>query len=564
MAEAAAKQTTVSASEEQEQVTDVAENTTLKAPQTDDSTEEAAKVPLPEEELTETKTVIDSVAASSDDDEEVTSGLKLAAIDNNATHEITSDKNKFPDNEKKALAELKQLIQNALNNHEFTSPPAVAAAVAVAEKSPVSAEAEVEKTIEEVIKDETANDVPEQQYKINTVDEDGTKTVEAIEETVVVHHSVASASAEQETKPDCCSADARCSPLAVVTQQEVSTTPEEVSIWGVPLFKDERTDTILWKFLRARDFKVNDAFAMMKSTIKWRKEFKIDELLNEDFGDDLEKMVFMHGFSKEGHPVCYNVYGAFQDKELYQKTFSHEEKRQRFMKWRIQFLEKSIRKLDFYPGGISTIVQVNDLKNSPGPGKWELRQATKQALHLLQDNYPEFVAKQVFINVPWWYVAVNKMISPFLTQRTKSKFIVVGPSKSVETLFSYITPEQVPVRYGGFSKGEFGNKDGATQIMVKPTSKETVEFAVTEACHLTWEVRVLGWEVSYGAEFVPNAKDGYTVIIQKLRKVGPTEETIISNTFKTSEPGKVVLTIHNSSSKKKRLLYRLKSNPTFD
>ncbi|MCI19750.1 patellin-3-like, partial [Trifolium medium] len=36
--------------------------------------------------------------------------------------------------------------------------------------------------------------------------------------------------------------------------------------------------------------------------------------------------------------------------------------------------------------------EVNDLKNSPGPTKWELRQATKQALQLLQDNYPEFVA----------------------------------------------------------------------------------------------------------------------------------------------------------------------------
>ncbi|XP_057251770.1 GDSL esterase/lipase At5g03980-like [Beta vulgaris subsp. vulgaris] len=82
---------------------------------------------------------------------------------------------------------------------------------------------------------------------------------------------------------------------------------------------------------------------MIKSTIKWRKEFKIDELLKEDFGDDLEKMVFMHGFSKEGHPVCYNVYGAFQDKDFYQQTFSDEEKRQRFMKWRIQLLEKSIR-----------------------------------------------------------------------------------------------------------------------------------------------------------------------------------------------------------------------------
>jgi hypothetical protein len=80
---------------------------------------------------------------------------------------------------------------------------------------------------------------------------------------------------------------------------------------------------------------------------------------------------------------------------LYQKTFSDEEKRLKFLRWRIQFLERSIRKLDFSPSGISTVFQVNDLKNSPGPGKRELRLATKQALLLLQDNYPEFVAKQV-------------------------------------------------------------------------------------------------------------------------------------------------------------------------
>lgn len=580
MAEEAANQATAPAPEEQAEavavvtdVAEVAEKTTLEALTTDDSTNDSVKVLSPEEEeekeeaTAETKGVVDEVAASNaKEEEEVTT-----AVDNNAT-EITRDNNElFPENEKKALDELKKLIQDALDNHEFTAPPPSLPPTQVAE-GPTQADGEAENVVAgEEIKEAVADaeDKPEEPAKVG-VNEDGTKTVEAIEDTVVV------TSEEQQKTPEESSA-AGSAPLAATAEQEVKTTteatkeaasllpPEEVSIWGVPLFKDERTDTILWKFLRARDFKVNDAFNMIKSTIKWRKEFKIDELLEEDLGDDLEKAVFMHGFSKEGHPVCYNVYGAFQNKELYQKTFSDEEKRQKFLKWRIQFLEKSIRKLDFYPGGISTIVQVNDLKNSPGPGKWELRQATKQALQLLQDNYPEFVAKQVFINVPWWYVAVNKMISPFLTQRTKSKFVVAGPSKSAETLFSYIAPEQVPVQYGGFSKeGEFGTKDGATQIIVKPTCKETVEFAVTEACHLTWEVRVLGWEVSYGAEFVPNAKDAYTVIIQKMRKVGPNEETIISNSFKTSEPGKVVFTIDNSSSKKKRLLYRLKTKSSFD
>jgi hypothetical protein len=310
---------------------------------------------------------------------------------------------------------------------------------------------------------------------------------------------------------------------------------------------------------------VKEAFTMIKNTIRWRKEFKIDELLfDENLSDEyLEKTVYMHGYDKEGHPVCYNIYGEFDNKEVYKKTFSDEEKRQKFLRWRIQFLEKSIRKLDFNPGGICTIVQVNDLKNSPGPTKWELRQATKQALQLLQDNYPEFVAKQVFINVPWWYLAVNRMISPFLTQRTKSKFVFAGPSKSAETLLRYIAPEQLPVKYGGLSKdGEFGITDAVTEITVRPAAKHTVEFPVTENCLLSWELRVIGWEVSYGAEFVPSSEGSYTVIIQKTRKVASSEEPVLCNNYKIGEPGKVVLTIDNSSSKKKKLLYRLKTKPS--
>jgi hypothetical protein len=44
---------------------------------------------------------------------------------------------------------------------------------------------------------------------------------------------------------------------------------------------------------------------------------------------------------------------------------------------------------------------------------------------------------QVFINVPWWYLAANKVMSPFLTQRTRSKFVFASPAKSAETLFRF-------------------------------------------------------------------------------------------------------------------------------
>ncbi|XWS44590.1 hypothetical protein CRYUN_Cryun15aG0060100 [Craigia yunnanensis] len=509
------------------------------------------------------------------------------------------------ENEKKALEELTQLVQEALNKHEFgglAMPQQPEATKQDEKKEVVVAEDEnesaKEKPKDELVADEPkleteavaetvaeTNNEPAKEENINlvetevieekiaasadsdTVEDDGAKTVEAIEETIV---SVSSSVQPEQSPAAKEPADAKAEVVSEDEGKDVKTEdkvpPEEISsIWGIPLLADERSDVILLKFLRARDFKVKDAFAMLKNTIRWRKEFGINELLEQDLGDDLKKVVFMHGFDKEGHPVCYNVYGEFQNKELYQKTFSDEEKRQNFLRWRIQFLEKSIRKLDFSPGGICTIVQVNDLKNSPGPAKWELRQATKQALQLLQDNYPEFVARQVFINVPWWYLAVNKMISPFLTQRTRSKFVFAGPSKSAETLFRYIAAEQVPVKYGGLSKdGEFANTDAVTEITVKPAAKHTVEFPVNEACFLTWEVRVVGWDVSYGAEFIPSAEDSYTIIIQKARKVASSEEPVVCNNFKIGEPGKVVLTIDNPTSKKKKLLYRLKTKPTSD
>ncbi|RZC73443.1 hypothetical protein C5167_048923 [Papaver somniferum] len=497
------------------------------------------------------------------------------------------------DPEKKALDELKQLIQAALINHEFTSPPKPkeeAKPIKEEEAKPIKEE-EVKptltdeksnpesKTIEEGEEEKSEHSVEthEEEEKAKpteeaaavvcetvVVDEDGAKTVEAIEETIVAVQATTESVAETVTPAE------EKKEEAGSVEPETTQPPEEVFIWGIPLIGDEKSDVILLKFLRARDFKVKDAFTMIKNTVKWRKEFGIDTLLDEDLGlsDDLEKVVFMNGFDKEGHPVCYNVYGEFQSKELYSKMFSSEEKRQKFLQWRIQFLEKSIRKLDFGPaGGVSTIVQINDLKNSPGPGKWELRQATNQALNLLQDNYPEFVAKQVFINVPWWYLAFYRMISPFLTQRTKSKFVFAGPSKSPETLFKYISPEQVPVQYGGLNKEgdkEFSSTDLVEEIIVKPTTKQTIEFPITENCVVVWEVRVVGWEVSYCAEFVPDDEAGYTIIVQKTSKISSSDEPVICNNFKVGEPGKIVLTIENSSSKKKKVLYRSKTKPYSD
>ncbi|KDP25078.1 hypothetical protein JCGZ_22613 [Jatropha curcas] len=336
----------------------------------------------------------------------------------------------------------------------------------------------------------------------------------------------------------------------------------DIAIWGVPLLPskgDDRTDVLLLKFLRAREFKANDAFEMLKNSLQWRKENKIDSILEEDLEADLGSMAYIAGNDRDGHPICYNIFAVLGNDDLYGKAF--EEKRGKFMRSRIQLMEKTIQKLDFNPGGVSATLQINDLKNTPLPTKKELRIATKKAVDLLQDNYPEFVSKNIFINVPFWYYAYFALFSPSLSQRAKNKLIYARTARVTDTLLKYISASEIPVQYGGLKRendAEFSVKDDVKEAVVKAGSEETIEIqAVEVGSTLIWDVTVSGWEVNYKEEFVPTDEGSYTIIVQKGRRIAYQEGTI-RNTFTNKEPGKIVITIENGAFKKKKILYRYK------
>lgn len=173
----------------------------------------------------------------------------------------------------------------------------------------------------------------------------------------------------------------------------------DITLWGVPLLPskaNEGTDIVLRKFLKAKDYRVNDAFDMLQRTMIWRSENNIDGILDEDLGSEFENAGFLDSRDREGRPVCYHVYGVFRDRHMYKKTFGTQETCHRFLRWRIQLMEMAVQKLCFR-AGVDSMIHIYDLNHTPIQGMKELNSLGKKALILFQNYYPELIYKNVSI-----------------------------------------------------------------------------------------------------------------------------------------------------------------------
>ncbi|KAM3193691.1 hypothetical protein ACQJBY_070361 [Aegilops geniculata] len=444
------------------------------------------------------------------------------------------------------------------------------AAAADEEKPEVAAEEKEEEAVAEEKVVEAGEEKKEEEAKEEVA---VAEPAEEKKEEAVAAEEKHEEAAEEKKEPEAEAAAEKEETAAVEAEKAApaAVVDKDVALWGVPLLPskgDEATDVVLLKFLRARDFKAGAAFEMLRRTLRWRREWKSLAATADDGDEDAlpEGACRLDGADREGHPVCYNALGVFADEAVYRSALGTDggKKLARFLRWRVRAMERHVAELDFRPGGAASLLQVTDLRGSPGPARKDLRVAMKQVLDLFQDNYPELVARNILINVPFSYYAFTTVFFPFLTQRTKSKLVVARPSKVTETLLKYIPIEAIPVKYGGLKRdgdAEFTGSDDAEifEVVVKANSTETIEIEAAEGdTTLTWDVTVLGWEVRYTEEFVPADEGAYTIVVSKGRKVGAGEEAV-HNSFRAAEAGKVVITVENATRGRKRVLFRHKA-----
>ncbi|KAK9766142.1 Non-classical phosphatidylinositol transfer protein (PITP) [Basidiobolus ranarum] len=240
--------------------------------------------------------------------------------------------------------------------------------------------------------------------------------------------------------------------LTIAELPKTDISGDELTLWGVSLANLEELSkaqkVILLKFLRAREFKVDLALTMLLETLKWRKEFNMQSLMTETFPEEIEELGFIHKTNKTGGPVTYNVYGNLKA----DKVFDADGTPTRFVRWRVQLMEKAITLLDF-ENGIESMTQVHDYHGaSIFRMDRRMKAASSQIIQLFQDHYPEFLDCKLFVNVPGLMEMLFNIMSVFVSARTKSKFVMVGQANTQKTLLNYISNENLPVQYGGNSQ----------------------------------------------------------------------------------------------------------------
>ncbi|KAJ2857832.1 Non-classical phosphatidylinositol transfer protein (PITP) [Coemansia erecta] len=216
----------------------------------------------------------------------------------------------------------------------------------------------------------------------------------------------------------------------------------DATLWGVPLVpasgqRDLRVDVILNKFIRARRNDVEQAQEMLKNTLVWREKFNVAGIMDETFPEDVFANVgFVYGHDPEGRPVTYNTYGKLDNAKVFGDL-------DRFLRWRVQLHERSMKMLDFVD--VADMVQVHDY-DGVGLLSYDktARAASKATVQLMSDNYPETLATKIFANVPGWGETIFNIVCRWLSDETKSKFVVVSKSSAARVLAERIGAENLP------------------------------------------------------------------------------------------------------------------------
>ncbi|WCJ26715.1 Sec14p-like phosphatidylinositol transfer family protein [Euphorbia peplus] len=199
----------------------------------------------------------------------------------------------------------------------------------------------------------------------------------------------------------------------------------------------EVDDLMIRRFLRARELDVDKASTMFLKYLSWKRSFMPNGPISaSQIPTELaQNKLFMQGVDKKNHPIVV-VFGA--------KHIPYKGNLDEFKRFVVFSLERICARM---PPGQEKFMAIADIEGW-GYTHSDVR-AYLAALSILQDCYPERLAKLFIVHVPYIFMTAWKVVYPFIDSKTKKKIVFVDNKKLSSTLLEDIEESQLPDIYGG-------------------------------------------------------------------------------------------------------------------
>ncbi|OAY42572.1 phosphatidylinositol transfer protein 3 [Manihot esculenta] len=196
-------------------------------------------------------------------------------------------------------------------------------------------------------------------------------------------------------------------------------------------------DLMIRRFLRARELDIEKASALLLKYLSWRRSSLPNGFISpSEIPNELaQNKLFMQGVDKKNHPIVV-VFGA-----KHKPYKGHMEEFKRFVAFTLE------RICERMPPGQEKFVAIADIEGW-GYTNSDIR-GYLAALSILQDCYPERLAKLFIVHVPYIFMTAWKVVYPFIDSKTRKKINFVESKKLKSTLLEDIDESQLPDIYGG-------------------------------------------------------------------------------------------------------------------
>ncbi|XP_055972515.1 SEC14-like protein 4 [Sorex fumeus] len=224
-------------------------------------------------------------------------------------------------------------------------------------------------------------------------------------------------------------------------------------------------DYFLLRWLRARNFDLQKSENMLRKHVEFRKQQDLDHILSWQPSEVVERYDSggLCGYDYDGCPVWFDIIGTLDPKGLLLSASKQEllRKRIKVCEMLLQECERQSQRLG---RKIETMVMVFDMEGLSLRHLWKPAvEVYQQFFAMLEANYPETVKKLFVVRAPALFPVAFNLVKSFMSEETRKKIMILGGNWKQE-LVKFISPDQLPMEFGGTMTDPDGNPKCLTKI----------------------------------------------------------------------------------------------------